>query len=232
MAAADRPRQLPLDLRPSPGLTRDDLFVSPANARAVGLIERWPDWPAPIAVLSGPSGSGKSHLGAIWQEISGATAIAPEAASEAASRLAGSALLIDDVERAAVPEAALFHLVNAVRTEGGWLLMTARRPSSAWGLTLPDLVSRLQAATHVSIGEPDDMLLGGVMTKLFADRQVAVEPHVLEFMLRRIERSLATAIAVVERLDAVALERKTRISRALAAEVIAEFSADAEQEQG
>jgi chromosomal replication initiation ATPase DnaA len=85
---------------------------------------------------------------------------------------------------------------------------------------LPDLVSRLKAATIVEIGEPDDMLLAGVITKLFADRQVEVEPYVVHYIVRRIERSLVTAIGVVEKLDRTALEQKTRITRALAAQVI------------
>ncbi len=63
-------------------------------------------------------------------------------------------------------------------------------------------------------------MLAGVITKLFADRQVEVEPHVVQFLVRRIERSLATAIRVVDRLDRAALEQKTRITRALAAEIV------------
>ncbi|TIP96057.1 MAG: hypothetical protein E5X61_41955, partial [Mesorhizobium sp.] len=58
------------------------------------------------------------------------------------------------------------------------------------------------------------------ITKLFADRQVEVEPHVVQYLVRRIERSLATAMRVVERLDRTALERKTPITRALSAETV------------
>ena len=71
-----------------------------------------------------------------------------------------------------------------------------------------------------ALGQPDDLLLAGVITKLFADRQVEVEPLVVQYLVRRIERSLSTAIRVVERLDRAALERGTRITRALAAETV------------
>ena len=117
-------------------------------------------------------------------------------------------------------ETGLFHLINAVRAAGTHLLLTARRFPSAWGVRLPDLASRLKAAATVEILEPDDHLLAGVITKLFADRQVEVEPHVVQFLVRRIERSLSTAIGVVDRLDRAALEQKTRITRALAAEMV------------
>ena len=73
----------------------------------------------------------------------------------------------------------------------------------------------------VEIREPDDQLLSAVITKLFTDRQVDVEPSLVQFLERRIERSLSAAIRVVAWLDQTALERKSRITRALAAEALA-----------
>lgn len=214
----DKPRQLPLEFGHSAGFSRDDLIVSPANAQAVGLIDRWPDWPSPVVVLAGPAGSGKSHLAEIWRGLSGAVALAPERID--APGVATEPYVIDDADRGALDEQGLFHLINAVRAGGTHLLLTARRFPAAWGIALPDLASRLKAATIVEIFEPDDLLLAAVITKLFSDRQVEVEPHIVQFLVRRIERSLSTAIGVVERLDRAALEQKTRITRALAAETI------------
>lgn len=196
-------------------------MVSPANAGAAALIDRWPDWPAPVVVLAGPAGSGKTHLGAIWQEISSATACDAGSIGENALKAAeAGSVFIDDADRAGLDEAGLFHLINAVRGSGTHLLLTARRFPAAWGVRLPDLASRLKAATTVEIGEPDDLLLAGVITKLFADRQVEVEPHVVQYLVRRIERSLSTAIRVVDRLDRAGLEQKSRITRALAIEAV------------
>lgn len=217
-AAEQRPRQLPLDLGHRPAFSRDHLVVSPANAAAVAAIDRWPDWPSPVMVLAGPTGSGKTHLAAIWRETSGAEVLT---ASELGTRLpSGRPLLIDGVEPGGFDETALFHLINAVRAESGFLLMTSRHFPSAWNVSLPDLASRLKAATVVEIGEPDDLLLAGVITKLFADRQLDVERHVVAYLIARIERSLSTAGRVVDKLDRAALEQKTRISRSLAAEIV------------
>jgi chromosomal replication initiation ATPase DnaA len=221
MPEADRPRQLPLDLSHSEGRSRDHLVVSDANAAAVALIDRWPDWPSPLVVLAGPAGSGKSHLGAIWREMSGAPAI-DRRHIEAAVAAAGPAasFFVDDADGPGLDETGLFHAANAVRAAGSHLLVTARRFPSAWGVALPDLASRLKAAATVEIRQPDDLLLAGVISKLFADRQVEVEPHVVQFLVRRIERSLATAIRVVDKLDSAALEQGTRISRSLAGEIV------------
>lgn len=225
MAGRERPRQLPLALGHDVQFSREDLIVSPANAAAVALVERWPDWPSPVVVIAGPAGSGKSHIAEVWREVSDAARLdAPDFAGAVAQE---GPFLIDAVDERPFDEAALFHLINAVRTSGTHLLMTARRFPAAWGTKLPDLASRLKAATTVEIDEPDDVLLAGVITKLFADRQVAVEPHVVQFLVRRIERSLDTAIRIVDQLDRLALEQQSRITRALAASVVS--AADAGQ---
>jgi chromosomal replication initiation ATPase DnaA len=222
MPASDVPRQLPLDLGHAPGLSRDDLVVSAANRDAVALVERWPDWPSPVVILAGPPGSGKSHLASIWREHADATGLmASDIAASADS--SGVEILVEDADSPQLDQTGLFHLINTVRAGGGHLLLTARRFPSAWGVTLPDLASRLKAATTVEIHEPDDLLLAGVITKLFADRQVEVEANVVQFLVRRIERSLSAAIDIVGRLDRTALERKARITRAMAAELTAEI---------
>ncbi len=217
-----RPRQLPLDLGHSPSLSRDDLVVSPANAAAVALVDSWPSWPSSVMVLAGPPGSGKSHLAMIWRDLSGAEVLGAARLQAGIDPDLRSPVLVDDADMLGhAAETGLFHLLNAVRQSGTQLLLTARRFPAAWGVRLPDLASRLKAAATVEIGEPDDALLSGVMVKLFADRQVEVEPATIQFLLRRIERSLSAAIDVVERLDRRALEEKTRITRQFAARVLA-----------
>jgi len=220
-----KPRQLPLDLGHSPGFSRDDLVVSAANAQAASLIDRWPAWPAPVVLLAGPAGSGKTHLAAIWREHAGAVELSASDISTHVGDIGATPVLIDDADQGRLDQDGLFHLINTVRGAGSHLLLTARSFPAAWGVTLPDLASRLKAAATVEIEEPDDLLLAGVITKLFADRQVEVDPHVVQFLVRRIERSLSTAIRVVDRLDRAALEQKTRITRTLAAETVGAFDA-------
>lgn len=216
-------RQIPLDFHHAAGQSRDDLIVSPANATAVAAIERWPDWPSPVTVLAGPAGSGKSHLAAIWSAATGAGRVNRTDIGQVVERRSSGPFLVEDADRGGLDETGLFHLINDVLASGSTLLMTARGFPAAWGVKLPDLASRLKAASIVELQEPDDALLAGVIAKLFADRQIEVEPHVIQYVSRRIERSLATAIAVVERLDRASLESRSRVTRALAAQVVTAF---------
>ncbi|PLP58740.1 hypothetical protein CYK37_13805 [Mesorhizobium loti] len=216
----ERPRQLPLDLGHGTAYSRDDLVVSASNMQAATLVDHWPAWPAPVVVLAGPAGSGKTHLAEIWREAADAVAIDASKIAQGAVAFDGRPVLIDDIDVYDFDQQGLFHLINSVRGAGSHLLLTARRFPAAWGITLPDLASRLKAAATVEIHEPDDMLLAGVITKLFADRQVEVEPHVVQYLVRRIERSLATAMRVVGRLDRMALEQQARITRTMAADAV------------
>lgn len=216
------PKQLPLDLSHAPGLSRDDLIVGGANREAVDLIGRWPDWPSPIALLVGPAGSGKTHIASIWQAESGAVALDPARLEGDLMRGQIRPILVDGAGDGHIDEQGLFHLINAIRSAGSFMLMTSRRRPSSWSVRLPDLISRLKAATTIDIAAPDDQLLAAVIMKLFADRQVVVEPQVVSFLTSRMERSLSAASSLVDRLDRAALERKGRITRALAAEILSQ----------
>lgn len=218
--------QLPLEFPVEEQTSRDDLRVAPPLNAAVRIVDGWPNWPSPVVVLVGPVGCGKSHLASIWRENAQAVAIDPVAGSDAARQAAARPVLFEDVDRRAFDDTELFHVINSVRENGMSLLMTARTKPSSWDVSLPDLMSRLRAATVVEIGEPDEELLGEVLMKLFADRQLAVEDKLIAYIAARMERSTEAARRIVDELDRLALSRRVRINRALVAEVLAGFEED------
>jgi chromosomal replication initiation ATPase DnaA len=224
-----RIEQLPLDLAHGSAHSRDDLIVSDPLTAAIAIIDRWPDWPSPVVVLCGPRGAGKTHLASIWRDH--AAPLDVSLAGRATPDLAlvrDRHILIEDVDREGFDDRALFHLFNAVRQQGRTMLITSRLWPAAWPVELADLRSRLRAATVVEIGEPDDDLLAQVIVKLFSDRQVAVEPRVVSYLVARMERSFDAAVRLVVEIDRLALARRARITTAIAAEVLAQ---DADRQQ-
>ena len=221
------PRQLAFSLEHAESFAREDFLSGPSNAAALALVETWPDWPARAVVLAGPAGSGKSHLASIWAARSGARFVLARSLVETKvpAALATGALVVEDLTPGAFDERALFHLVNLVREEGAYLLLTAASPPAGWPVEIPDLASRLKAAPVVMLAPPDDALLRAVLVKLFADRQLAVDEALVSFLTMRIERTFQAARAVVAKLDQEAMQRKRPLTRALAAEVLREEGA-------
>jgi chromosomal replication initiation ATPase DnaA len=220
MTAMPAPRQLALALEHPVSFARENFFEGPANAAALALIESYPDWPDNVMMLVGPRGSGKSHLAAIWAEMSGARITAARMLDRfnLTGALATGALVIEDLGPD-VDEAAAFHLLNLARQERAYLLLTGQSPPAGWPLTLPDLASRLRAVPVVSLSAPDDRLLRAVYVKLFADRQLAVDEGLIGFLVNRVERSFPAAREAVARLDREALRLRRPVTRALAAEL-------------
>jgi chromosomal replication initiation ATPase DnaA len=216
------PRQLALALEHAESFAREDFLSGPSNAAALALIECWPQWPNPAIILTGPEGSGKSHLAAIWANAAGARLVAARALepSTVPATLATGALVIEDIVADAFDERALFHLLNLAREVEAFVLLTARTAPAGWRLAIRDLGSRLKALPIVPLAAPDDALLRAVLVKLFADRQIAVEESLVGYVATHIERSFAAARAIVGELDAEAMRRKRPLTRALAAEIL------------
>ena len=212
-------RQLPLTLPHRAGMTRADFLVGAANAEAIALIDAWPQWPAPVVLLAGPVGSGKTHLVEIWREASGASAVAAADldAASAALLVEAGAVAVEDLHAGPFDEAGLFHLLNLAGERQAPVLLTSRAWASALPIRLADLASRLRAARPVELGEPDDDLLRQVLLKLFADRQIAVDGGVVEYIALRMERSLEGASAIVADLDREALAAGVPVTKRLAA---------------
>ena len=215
------PRQLALALPHAESFAREDFLTGASNESALAMLERWPDWPDRALALIGPEGAGKSHLAAIWAGDSGARRVSARALDETdlIAALATGALVLEDAS-ATLDERALFHLLNLVREEEAYLLMTAQSAPAGWSIALPDLASRLRALPVVAVSAPDDALLRALLVKLFADRQLAVDESLIGYIVTRIERSFAAAGAAVAMLDREALRLKRPVTRSLAAELL------------
>ena len=213
-------RQLPLNLTHRAAMTRADYLVGDANRAAVALVDGWPAWPDRAVLLSGPAGSGKTHLVEIWRHTSNAAVVAGNALGNVEALAAAPAIAVEDLHVGPLDEAGLFHLINLGGERRVPLLMTSRLPAGALPVQLPDLASRLRATRPIDLGAPDDALLRLVLVKLFADRQLTVDASVIETIVTRMERSLEAANRIVAELDREALAGGRAISRRLAAETL------------
>lgn len=174
-------------------------IVSDANAVAVRHLENWRAWPVMTSVLSGPPRSGRSTLGRMFAGLAGGD-------------------VIDDAEGQG--DEALFHAWNRAQNQRRPLLMIARSAPQHWTVALPDLKSRLAAAPHVEIAEPDDALATALLERGLARIGAGWAPDLPTWLTRRIERSYATVAGVLACLDRASLAQSRRITVPFARETL------------
>lgn len=215
-------QQLPFDYGHEPSHLEDDFIEGDGNRLALAHIRAFPGWPGPLTLVEGPAKSGKSHLSRIWAERVGGRVAAPDELEDLSREGGTSPLVVEDVERSGYDEDALFHLLNQSMRDGRPVLMTTREPIANWPFETDDLKSRARLAARFTVALSDDIQLSQMFVKLFGDRQVAVDPKIIAYMVARMERSPEEAVALTELVDRIALSRGTAITRSVAAAALAE----------
>jgi chromosomal replication initiation ATPase DnaA len=215
--------QLPLPFELRPALSRDAFIVAPSNAAAVRFIDAWPDWPASRGALCGPKGCGKSHLVEVWRAATGAVAVQPaDLTREWLLSVSGeAAVAIENVgEDEAPTEERDVVLLALFERPAGSLLFTGVEPPTNWHTATGDIRSRFDALLAIAMEPPDEILLGALARKLFADRQLSVPQAVIRRMLTALERTPAAISAFVEAADKKALAERRPVSERLVLELL------------
>jgi chromosomal replication initiation ATPase DnaA len=214
-------QRLPLE-QPQPR-DQSSFIESACNAEARAALDAWATWPSGKLALVGPEGSGKSHLAAAWADRVGAEVLDRREPAHTVPA-PGRPVLVEDADRGLADE-TLFHLIDRADADSP-LLLTARTAPRAWATDLPDLRSRLNALMVAELQSPDDEVLEGVLDRLFRERNIRAKKSVLDYLVRRIERSARAARAVVERIDEVAAAERRNITPQLAREVLGAEAGD------
>ena len=198
-------------------------MTAPCNAEAVAMIDDFSESGFYAGLIYGEQGCGKTHLAHLFAEV------VREKTGEQTAFLTSPDLIEEKyaVLKITLPvdETALFHCLNDFKNRGGYLLMTAESAPMDWKLSLPDLITRLKAVPSVAIGAPDENLLNALLLKQFADRQLSVEPEVIAYLVKNMERSFKAAAFVVKRADELSLERKNAVTIPLIRMVLSEVNA-------
>jgi len=215
-------KQLALPFAETPSYAAEDFCEGPSNELARKWLEKPKGWTNGRMVLWGESGCGKTHLLHIWAEAHGAEIHhGPELRGVPAPP--DRPVAVDDAD-AAAEEAALLHLLNAAGAAGQPVLLTAQIPPARQEFSIPDLASRLRGSLAVAISAPDDHMLSVLLAHLAAARQLSLDFRVQNFLISRLPRSPAAYREAILRLDRMALAGGAKISRGLAASVLADLT--------
>lgn len=195
-------RQIPFDLAPAPDFTFETFIEAPSNTGAFNVVRAWPAWPAPAIMLLGPEGTGKTHLGDAWLKHS-------------------HGVFLDDAHTRT--EDNLFAFINrALRGEISGLLLASRISPKEWGVSLPDLRSRLSAMPVIQLHEPDDDSLRPITRALFQRRGREVTTDVVDYLLKYTDRGVPALRATIRLIDEAASSAKADVTKAFTAKVLRE----------
>jgi chromosomal replication initiation ATPase DnaA len=213
-------KQLALPFAEPRNFSADDFCAAASNAAARDWLARPDSWSNARLVLWGEAGRGKTHLLHIW-------AAANHGAVIQGSVLQGlirpeTPVAIDDSDIVPEPR-ALLHLLNAAAENHQPVLLAARLPPARQSIKLADLASRLRAAEAVEIRAPEDELLALLLTRLAADRQLSLSISVQNYLLTHLPRTGGCLREAVARLDRATMDSGARVTRQLAAAVLADL---------
>ncbi len=211
--------QIPLPLTYKPANHREDFFVAPCNQDAVRWLEQVDQWPSNMTLLLGAPASGKSHLASVFSEdIFSAKDLTVDKVPFYPMRFA-----LEDIDYPYLDEQALFHLYNYATQKGQKILLTARAVPF---FKLPDLKTRISTVPVVRIGLPDDTLLMSLIYKGLAERQLDIQPDVLEYISKHIERSFAAVDTFVQKAQMMSLAERRKVTIPLSRAVLEQMQSE------
>jgi len=119
-------------------------------------------------------------------------------------------------------EEEYFHLFNQIRLSSHFLLYLSNTPITQYNTPLADLHSRMRAFTVQEIFLPDDALLGAVLVKMAADRQIGLSAEMVKLIIANTERSFDAMKLIISKLDSHTLATQKPVSRHIIRQLLSE----------
>ena len=218
-------KQLYFDMPDKTALGIEDYIITESNSFAFDLISRMIKGEINQGVISGPSFSGKTHLSKILIKNMGSNeSLYIDRDFKKIIEKVGSSnlIVIENIDKVLEDksEEDLFHIINFTKESDKRLLMTSGKSISNIEFKLEDLKSRLNAIIEAKIMQPDDELMKLVLIKIFNDKQLLINPNVIDFLRSRLERSYKSINDFIEKIDKFSLERGKKITIALINDLI------------
>jgi len=190
----------------------DDFFVSKSNFFAFKLIEDWPRWEKNILNIYGEKFSGKTHLVNIFlKKYKGKKINANQLNDNLLKEFKlHENIILDDFDKDS-EERLLYSLFNLVDSDNKYLIINSNLPINEIDFKLKDLKSRSKNCLFAKIDNPDDELMFAIILKNFSDRQIEIDKKLIDFIIKRIDRSYGKIYDFIYKIDELSLKKKKPI---------------------
>ena len=191
----------------------NDFYVSKSNYFAFKLIEKWPSWEKNILNIFGEKFSGKTHLVEIFESKYKAVRIHEKDLNNNIfkSLKLHENVILDNFENKS-DEKILYSLFNLVDQDNKYLIITSKKPLIEMQFLLKDLASRVKNCLVAEISKPDDELIFALILKNFSDRQISLDKKLIDYIVKRIDRSYSKIKEFIYKVDEMSLKQKKPIN--------------------
>ena len=198
-----------------------DFYVSKSNEYSFKLLNSWPRWKKNFVNLIGEKFSGKTHLVSIFlKKFKGIKIEASDINNQSLKMIKIYENIVIENLNEEINENLFFALLNIIDQDNKFLIVTTKKPIVDFSYKLDDLNSRSKNFLLSSIEKPDDDLMFALILKNLSDRQISIDKKLIDFIIKRIDRSYGKIFDFIYKIDEICLKRKKAIDFKIIKEVL------------
>ena len=204
--------QLLLDFDYEQNFKDDDFYVGKSNFYAFKIINKWPKWEKNFLNINGEKFSGKTHLTNIFlKKFNGIRIDINSLNDENLKSIKPYQNIVLEDLNLNINEKLIYSLFNIIDQDNKFLIVTSMKPISEINFKLGDLRSRTKNCLFANIQNPDDELMFALILKNLSDRQITLDKKLIDFIIKRIERSYGKIFEFIYKIDKISLKKKKSI---------------------
>ena len=204
--------QLLLDFDYEQNFRDDDFYVGKSNFYTFELINKWPKWEKNFLNISGEKFSGKTHLANIFlKKFNGIRIESNLLNDENLKQIKPYQNIVLEDLNLNVNENLIYTLFNIIDQDNKFLIITSSEPIAEIDFKLEDLKSRTKNCLLAKIENPDDELMFALILKNLSDRQITLDKKLIDFIIKRVERSYGKIFEFIYKIDKISLKKKKSI---------------------
>ena len=201
----------------------DDFYVSKSNKHVYELLNKWPKWEKNFLNISGENFSGKSHLVNIFlKKFKGIKMESNLLNNDFLKKIKIYENIVLENLTQKIDEKLFFTLCNTIEQDNKYLIVTSNKSIVDLNFNLDDLKSRSKNFLLQNIEKPDDDLIFALILKNLSDRQISLDKKLIDYVIKRIDRSYGKIIDFIYKIDEVSLKKKKSIDFKTIKEVLGE----------
>ena len=203
----------------------EDFFISKSNQHILKFLNEWPKWEKNFLNIIGEKFSGKSHIIDIFlKKFNGIKYEAKSLNNDILKEIKLYENIVIENLNEKIDEKLVYSLFNIIDQDNKYLIVTTTKPIVDFNFSLVDLKSRSKNFILQNIEKPDDELIFALILKNLSDRQISLDKKLINYTIKRIDRSYGKIFDFIYKIDEASLKKKKSIDLKIIKDVLGEVN--------